>query len=140
MSKGYKIIRALSLFAAQPLLQGAASGARRIVGDVSIVNCEYASPPSSQANRFFGRPYRDGGRGVPQRQSILLATTGPPKRHVAYFADGPALDPQLIKNAAMRFTHVQRFVTNASSSMTNLYPGLQLNHPLARWTQARRRV
>lgn len=102
MSKHYAVCVALVSSVLAPLLQGAAPQQRgEIVGDDVYVNCEYrvaAQFPNEPKIRDI--TYRDGARTAPARQFYVERDTGLLSVTVVHFADGPALDPRSISNAA----------------------------------------
>ena len=102
MSKHYAVHVALVSSVLAPLLQGAAPQQRgEIVGDDVYVNCEYrvaAQFPNEPKIRDI--TYRDGARTAPARQFYVERDTGLLSVTVVHFADGPALDPRSISNAA----------------------------------------
>ena len=133
MSKHQGICLALALCAVAPLLQGAAALRGEIIGDDIYVNCDYRVAAQFPNDPMFRDiTYRDGARTAPARQFYLERDTGLLSVTVVNFADGPALDPQLIKNAADAF-HSRGNVRNDASVFYDEpgIPGRQLNIALA---------
>jgi hypothetical protein len=102
MSKHYAVCVALVSCGLAPLLQGAAPQPRgEIIGDDVYVNCQYrvaAQFPSEP--KFRDITYRDGARTAPARQFYVERDSGLLSVTVVNFADGPAVDPKAIGNAA----------------------------------------
>ena len=116
-----------------PLLQGAAAPAPRgeIVGDDIYVNCEYrmaAQFPKDPKIRDI--TYRDGARTAPARQFFYERPAGQLTVTVVHFADGAAVDKQVIENAAdtLRKRGQVRFdaFVYYDDAVSAQYPGRQL--------------
>lgn len=100
MSKVHSIAAALLVGAVSPTLQGAAPERGDIIGDDMYVNCQYrvaAHFPSAPKIRDI--TYRDGERTAPARQFYVENGMATLSVTVVHFAEGPAADPQLMRNA-----------------------------------------
>jgi len=103
MSKRRFALLALSACVVVPLLQGAAPAAPlgEIIGDDIYVNCEYrmaAQFPKDPKIRDI--TYRDSVRTAPARQFYYERPQGQLSVTIAQVAGGPAVDKQVIENAA----------------------------------------
>ena len=102
MSKYYPFSVALLSCAVAPFLLGAAAQTEPTYGENVYVNCQYrfaAHFPSQPMTRDI--THTNGGRSVPARQFYMQQGADSFSVIIADFSNGPAVDAQIIENAAV---------------------------------------
>ena len=128
MAKSYPIGVAVFGCAVAALLQGAAVEREQPYGENVYVNCPYrfaAIFPSAPTIRDI--THTNGGRSVPARQFYVQQGANMFSVIIADFSNGPAVDEQLVENAAVPLRAKGRISYQAADVYDPGIPGRQIN-------------